>query len=208
MYSSSTHLFRRSLATDLRDRLEQIRLTISRADLDRLDKITPDSWNVVVPTLVRDEIEFDPSDSGSKVHVTVTVPVTGDERLLELAPEGLGRHEQIAIRLTDDLGWIRDREVSGNSYSSSGWSDADQTVKPRHGGFVFSRSFDSKASGNEVRAWATKVVDWVEEVLRATASQVEDFNSLRRSSVSKWIEERRMALGTAESLRGELGRGL
>lgn len=134
----------------------------------------------------------------------LTVPVTGDVKLLEFVPEESGRHDypHIKAKITDDLARGADRP--GGSYSNDAF---DKPSPDRHSGFVVSRTFPSSATADEIREWARDLLDQIESYLPAMREQVATHEEHARATLADLAEARRQALAKANSLKGELGRG-
>ncbi len=213
MYSRQTRLFDTSLSSHLRERLDLVKVQVNRAKLEDLAAYDGSAPDIATPRLVRTDIEFEAFESGTKVNVQVTVPVIGTEELLAYKPDGGGGATpglalHLRVQLTDDLDWMLDNGISGDSYHSRNWMGDGDEGRAVRGGFVFKKEFDGSTSGEVVRDWAKRVVDHVEELLERTEVQVEAFKASYGQAVSGWADSRRSALTTASALNEGLGRGL
>ena len=132
--------------------------------------------------LQRSRAEFDVQEHPGNVAtvlVTLTVPWTGDARLLLAGRTASSGHPQPSVSVSD----------------------------PPAALIMINQKFTGPTA-DDVRAWARPIIDDIEAVTAAQTPEVERFNELLPEVAGALLTNRRQVLGTIDLIRKSLGKGI
>lgn len=138
-----------------------------------------------LPELSRSDASFDTQERGQDLDVTVSIPVTSGWSLLSVKPQTV-----TTVRPTGHV--ERPSMLVGNS-------------KPI---LKISDTFPRTASPGEIKAWATKRVDHVQDYIELLRQDVEMHNTDVEKMVEEGLGWRRRELSELGDLRGGLSGGI
>jgi hypothetical protein len=143
------------------------------------------TYSVAVPTLLRSQARFEINDTADGIAASITVPFEGDAQLFSAKPDN-SNHRGIGPQATIDDGR---------------WSNDGPAIS-------LAKTFAPATTANEVKIWAKSEIDNIEAWLSDMSPEVDTYNGTIDEFIDSLVEQRRVVLATAESLRAELEDGI
>lgn len=155
------------------------------ADLSAKELELQKTYRVAVPMLRRSQAKFQINDMADGIAVRITVPFQGDAQLFSAKPDNSNQRAIGPQATVDDGRWSND----GPAIS-------------------FAKTFAPATTANEVKIWAKSEIDNIEAWLSDMSPAVDTYNGTIDAFIDGLVEQRRLVLATAESLRAELKDGI